>query len=72
MNDELLSRIAVALERLAEHFAPLEAPREKLPPILSSATYTREERNRKELRERLAGSTSKPARRSSAPAGTDL
>ena len=72
MNDELLTRVAVALERLTDHFAPAKERRAKLPPILSSATYTWEERNRKELRERFTGTASKPAGRSSAPTRTDL
>lgn len=67
-----LESIASSLARIAEHLAPLEVPRERLPAILSKATYSREERERQELRQRLKGSTPKSPGRSSAPSRSDL
>lgn len=46
----LLERGVLALERLADHFAPAGDTREKRPAVLGTATYTREEKGRKELR----------------------
>lgn len=40
----LIQRGVVALERLADHFAPLARKREKLPAILSKAIYDPKER----------------------------
>ena len=52
----VLERIAVALERLAGPAEEVrEAPR---PATLTTAIYSREERERKELRERLKASGS--------------
>lgn len=52
-TSELLRRGVVALERLADHFAPIEEPRQKRQAILSTAIYDREERERQKLREAL-------------------
>jgi len=54
---KILGRILVAVERIAEKLAPEEASRERLPATLTSAVYSREERERKELRQRLKGET---------------
>lgn len=56
----LLHRAVVALERLADHFAPIEAQRERKPATLSKATYTREERDRQEVRATLRGEKPQP------------
>ena len=61
-----LEGIAASLRRLADKFAPVEIPREKRPAILSTATYSREERERQELRETLKKGTV------SHPEATDL
>ena len=45
---DTLERIAVALERLANHFAPQQQKREPRPATLSTASYTREEREWKD------------------------
>jgi hypothetical protein len=50
----LLKRIADACERLS----PENEPRERKPAHLGTATYTREEREQKELREKLRGKKS--------------
>lgn len=47
----ILERIAVALERIADHFAPDEPKRERRPAILSTATYHREEKDKKTFEE---------------------
>lgn len=51
----LLERILAAAERLADHFAPIETKRERKPATLSTAAYTREERDRQEVRATLRG-----------------
>ena len=53
---KLLERGVVALEKLAG----IEPPRERRPATLTTATYSREERERKELREKFA-SGARPA-----------
>lgn len=58
-----LERIATALERLADHFAPVEEKHEKRPAVLSTAIYDREERERKALRETLRQQESQSPRR---------
>ena len=47
INDSLL--------RLADHFAPKKDERQRHTAVLGTATYTREEREKKELREKLRG-----------------
>ena len=47
----VLGRIAAALERLS----PPKEDRPRQPAHLGTATYTREERDKKELREKLRG-----------------
>jgi hypothetical protein len=49
----VLNRIAVSLERISGQHAPKPELRERRPAILTTATYTREERDKKELREHL-------------------
>lgn len=56
------SRIADSLERLADHFCPVEEKREKRPAVLSKASYTREDKEWKEFRQ---GETPKSAGRTS-------
>lgn len=56
----VLQRIAVALERLADHFAAAGGPRKPKPAILSTATYSHQERERQELRAALRGEKPKP------------
>jgi len=51
-TNAILERIARSLERIADHFAPEKGKKEIRPATLSSATYTREER---ELAEFKAG-----------------
>jgi hypothetical protein len=52
---DLLRRGVVALERIADHLAPIETQRERKPATLSTAKYTREEREREEVRATLRG-----------------
>lgn len=47
----LIERGVVALERIAEHLAPIIETRERSPAVLGTAFYTREEKDRKELRQ---------------------
>ena len=61
----LLSRFVTAVERIADsavrmadHFAP--QAKEKRPATLTTAIYSREERERKELRDHLTGKTPRP------------
>jgi len=56
----ILERIARALERLADQFAPIEGARERKPAVLGKATYSREERDRQEVRATLRGEKPKP------------
>ena len=82
MTDEefdLFKRSVVAIEqcghaltRLADHFAPVEKPREKRPAILGTATYSREERAGKEVRETLSGGAQKPAPGAAGPTRAEL
>lgn len=51
-------RIAVALERIADHLAPVVQDRERKPATLSTAKYTREERDKEEVRATLRGEKS--------------
>ena len=48
---DALIRIANALDRLADRFCPEKAKVEKRPAVLTTATYNREERERKAFRE---------------------
>lgn len=56
----LLERLVVALERIANHFAPLEGKRQIKPATLTTAAYTREERDRLEVRAALRGEKPQP------------
>lgn len=56
----ILQRIAAAVERIADHFAPVEGSRTRRPAVLTTATYSREERDRQELRAALRGEKPKP------------
>jgi len=56
----ILERICVALERLADVCAPEEIKRERRPAVLSTAKYTREERDREELRKTLRSKKPQP------------
>lgn len=56
----LLERLVVALERIANHIAPLEGKRQIKPATLSTAAYTREERDRLEVRATLRGEKPQP------------
>ena len=47
---KLIERGVLALERLADHFAPPESQRERNPAVLGTAKYTREEKDREEFR----------------------
>ena len=49
----ILERIAVSLERLADHFAPKVEDRQSKPAVLGTAIYSAEEREKKALRETL-------------------
>lgn len=60
MDAEPLERIARALERLADHFCPEGEKRERRPATLSTATYSREEREREELRKTLRAKKPEP------------
>jgi len=71
-DSAILERIAVAVERLAEHIAPLQVTREKRPATLTSATYTREERERQQLAETLKRKEAQSPGRHSAPTRTDF
>ena len=64
---QLLGSIVISLERLADHFAPVEAQRKKQPAILSTAIYDREERERQKLRETLRAKEQKPEGRTTPP-----
>jgi hypothetical protein len=55
-----LSRIADALTRLADHYAPARRTEHK-PAILGTATYSEEERERLQLKESLKTKAKKPA-----------
>jgi len=52
-------RIADYLKRLADHIAPEQKERPKHTAVLGTATYTREEREKKELVETLRGKSPK-------------
>jgi hypothetical protein len=52
---DVLEGIAISLERIADHFDPDEEVVVRRPAVLGTATYTREERERQELREKLRG-----------------
>ena len=54
----LLKRIADSLERLS----PENELRERKPAHLGTATYTREERDKQELRDKMRGSNGKTSR----------
>lgn len=56
----LLERLVVALERIANHLAPVETQRERKPAVLSQAAYTRDERDKQEVRATLRGEKPKP------------
>lgn len=58
-----LQTIAESLKRLADHFAPVEEPRQKRQAVLSTAIYDREERERQKLRETLRAQEPKSAGR---------
>jgi hypothetical protein len=53
----ILTRIAVAFERMADHFAP--AQKERKPAVLGSAAYSEEERERLQLKSELTRKTRK-------------
>jgi hypothetical protein len=55
-----LERIAVSLERVANHYAPEKARREIRPAVLSTATYTREEQERRVFHEKFKGKGKEP------------
>ena len=61
-SDELdaLRRIATALERLADHFAPIQR-KERKPAILGVAAYSEEERERLQLKDALKKQAQKQA-----------
>ena len=57
-DNELLERIAVAIERMAEELCkPL--PYQKRPAVLGTATYNEEDRTRESLRAQLEAKKSK-------------
>jgi hypothetical protein len=68
---EILERIAVAIERVADHLAPKAAKAVRQPATLSTATYSREERERQELRDTLHKKTSKLKSRITSPVRPD-
>jgi hypothetical protein len=55
---DLATREVDALERLADYFAPKSPAQPKRPAVLSTATYTAEEREKLELRKVLSGKKS--------------
>jgi hypothetical protein len=59
---DLLRRGVVALERIADHLAPIEAPRERKPAILGKAAYSREEREREARRKAARPEEPQPPR----------
>ena len=69
-ENEILERIAKSLERLANRFAPEKAKTEIRPASLSTATYSREEREMRDFKKGLPPSGSK--RDASRPSRTDL
>jgi hypothetical protein len=56
---EVLTRIAVAAERLAEYFAPAKR-KPSLPAHIGTAAYTDEERSRLKLKEELRKKAAPP------------
>lgn len=52
---QLFARLVTAVERLADHFAPIEAPKPKRPAVLHTAIYDREERERENRRKAARG-----------------
>jgi hypothetical protein len=50
---ELLQRLVVACERIADHLAPVVENRERHPATLTTAIYDRDERERSRLGETL-------------------
>jgi hypothetical protein len=55
-----LERIAVSLERVANHYAPEKERREIRPAVLSTATYTREEQDRRDFHEKFKRAGKEP------------
>jgi hypothetical protein len=57
MTDEefgLFQRLVLAVERIADHLDQKDKPRERRPASLVTATYTREDREFKDWKERAA------------------
>lgn len=44
---QLAERAVIALERIANHIAPADPPRERREAVLSTATYRREDQDKK-------------------------
>jgi hypothetical protein len=57
---KLIERGVVALERIAEHLAPINETRERQPATLGNAKYSREEKDREEFRKAFGSKESKP------------
>ena len=66
----IFERIAKSLERLADHYAPEKGKTEVRPASLSTATYSREQREMRDFKAGLPASG--PARDASRPTRTDL
>ena len=64
----ILERLCVALERIADHFAPIAGTRERKAAVLGKATYSREERGAKEVRATLRGEKPQSPGRTAPPA----
>ena len=54
MTPEGEKELIALMRRIADHIAPEQQSNRK-PAVLGTATYTREERDKKELRETLSG-----------------
>jgi hypothetical protein len=55
MTPEGEKELIALMKRIADHIAPEKDARPRHTAVLGTATYTREEREKKELREKLRG-----------------
>ena len=67
---QILERVARSLERLVDHYVPEKAKTEVRPASLSTATYSREEREMRDFKKSLSPSGS--TRDTSCQTRTDL